>query len=367
MGNSMAPSQASNASHGCFCCVQNHQSTLSQSEAAAASSLSAKHLIVMVNGIVGSRHTSQEALLSVIHSHVKSAKNWKFAADQFRSKYGSEVLVHCSARNSSTLTFDGVDVMGHRLAAEVKEVVMDSPNLTKISFVAHSLGGLVARYAIGQLFTPLENMSPSNVEEQETSELLPGTILGLQPVNFITVVTPHIGLRGSWQLPFLCGVGFLEKLAGWKGHCVVGRTGKHLFLADGVGSQKPLLHRMVSDCSQGLFMSALQAFQRRVAYANSSYDHMVGWRTATFRREYEIPKLRRQPLDPMYPHVIHIEDVSADTEKASADKKPALDPAEGSLWSNSVARILSLWLIVPFWGCGGSCRSEKERKEFNVF
>ncbi|MCO5559706.1 hypothetical protein L7F22_013307 [Adiantum nelumboides] len=262
--------------------------------------------------------------------HLKSAKNWKFAADQFRSKYGSEVLVHCSACNSSTLTFDGVDVMGHRLAAEVKEVVMDSPNLTKISFMAHSLGGLVARYAIGQLFTPLENMTPSNVEEQETSELLPGTILGLQPVNFITVATPHIGLKGSWQLPFLCGVGFLEKLAGWKGHCVVGRTGKHLFLADGVGSQKPLLHRMVSDCSQGLFISALHAFQRRVAYANSSYDHMVGWRTATFRREYEIPKLRRQPLDPTYPHVIHIEDVSADTEKASADKKPALDPAEGS-------------------------------------
>ncbi|KAI5069107.1 hypothetical protein GOP47_0015408 [Adiantum capillus-veneris] len=311
----LPPAHASKVSHGCFCCVQKRHSSSSQSRAAATSSPSAKHLIIMVNGIVG------------------SANNWKFAADQFTSKYGSEVLVHCSARNSSTLTFDGIDVMGHRLAEEVKEVVSDSPNLTKISFVAHSLGGLIARYAIGQLFSQSETMPANNTEEQETSEPLLGTILGLQPANFVTVATPHIGLRGNWQLPFLCGIAFLEKLAGWKGYCVVGRTGKHLFLADGVGSQTPLLRRMVSDCSQGFFMSGLKAFQRRVAYANSTYDHMVGWRTATFRREYELPKLRRQPLDPKYPHVIHIEDVPANTEKSSTDKKPALCPVEEEMIS----------------------------------
>lgn len=308
--SNISPSQASKASHPCFCCVQRHGSHSGRSRAAAVSSSSAKHLIIMVNGIVG------------------SASNWKFAADQFRSKYGSEVLVHCSARNSSTLTFDGVDVMGHRLAEEVKEVVSDSPNLTKISFVAHSLGGLIARYAIGQLFTPSETTPTSNGEEQERPDRLQGTIMGLQPINFVTVATPHIGLKGNWQLPFLCGFAFLEKFAGWKGYCVVGRTGKHLFLADGDRSQAPLLRRMVSDCPQGLFISGLQAFQRRVAYANSSYDHMVGWRTSTFRRECELPKLRRQPLDPKYPHIIHIEDVPPDTKDASADRKRALDPVE---------------------------------------
>ncbi|KAI5076014.1 hypothetical protein GOP47_0008079, partial [Adiantum capillus-veneris] len=73
-----------------------------------------------------------------------SASDWKFAADQFKSQFGDEVLVHCSSRNAATLTFDGVDVMGHRLAEEVKEVVEGSPGLTRISFIAHSLGGLIA-------------------------------------------------------------------------------------------------------------------------------------------------------------------------------------------------------------------------------
>lgn len=314
----LPPSSAKNVSNGYFCCAGKPSSHSRRRQAAPSPSAqsSAKHLIIMVNGILG------------------SANNWKFAADQFRSKFGSEVLVHCSARNAATLTFDGVDIMGHRLAEEVKELIEESPSLTKISFVAHSLGGLVARYAIGQLLTPHINVeeqeTPSNVEKKETPESDPsnGIIFGLKPVNFVTVATPHIGLRGNWQLPFVCGLTFLEKLAGFIAHWFVGRTGKHLFLSDGDESQAPLLQRMVSDCPQGLFISGLQAFQRRVAYANMNYDHMVGWRTATIRREWEMPKLKIQPLDCKYPHVIHIEDVPPDTNEPSAVRKPVVDPIE---------------------------------------
>ncbi|KAI5076825.1 hypothetical protein GOP47_0008890 [Adiantum capillus-veneris] len=135
------------------------------------------HLIVMMNGIVG------------------SASDWKFAADQFKSQFGDEVLVHCSSRNAATLTFDGVDVMGHRLAEEVKEVVEGSPGLTRISFIAHSLGGLIARYGIGQLYIPFNSTATDSFK---------GTILGLQPVNFITVATPHLGSRGNGQVGNLC-------------------------------------------------------------------------------------------------------------------------------------------------------------------
>jgi hypothetical protein len=46
----------------------------------------------------------------------------------------------------------------------------------RISFVAHSMGGLLARYAIGALFNP----------EQ-------GTVAGLQPVHYISMATPHMG------------------------------------------------------------------------------------------------------------------------------------------------------------------------------
>jgi Putative serine esterase (DUF676) len=62
--------------------------------------------------------------------------------------------------------------------------------------VAHSLGGLIARYAIAELYMP-EMVSNSSLCE----ELHPkGTIAGLEPINFITSATPHLGSRGSKQV-----------------------------------------------------------------------------------------------------------------------------------------------------------------------
>ncbi|KAL6555309.1 hypothetical protein OROGR_006567 [Orobanche gracilis] len=49
-----------------------------------------------------------------------------------------------SERNAAKLTLDGVDIMGERLAEEVLEVIKKKPSLKKISFIAHSVGGLVA-------------------------------------------------------------------------------------------------------------------------------------------------------------------------------------------------------------------------------
>ena len=70
--------------------------------------------------------------------------------------------------------------------------------MKKISFVAHSLGGLIARYAIGQLYVPPDSKNSENHEENENP--LKGTIYGLEPMNFITVATPHLGSRGSGQV-----------------------------------------------------------------------------------------------------------------------------------------------------------------------
>jgi hypothetical protein len=53
------------------------------------------------------------------------------------------------------------------------------------------------------------------------------------------------------QLPFLCGLPFLERRASETAHLIVGRTGKHLFLTDNDDGRRPLLLRMVDD-SDGL-------------------------------------------------------------------------------------------------------------------
>ncbi|KAG2330913.1 hypothetical protein Bca52824_002093 [Brassica carinata] len=76
----------------------------------------------------------------------------EYSAEQFVKKFPEKVFVHRSESNSSTFTFDGVDMMGERLANEVFSVVKNrGGGLKKISFVAHLLGGLVARYAVGKL------------------------------------------------------------------------------------------------------------------------------------------------------------------------------------------------------------------------
>lgn len=90
---------------------------------------------------------------------------------------------------------------------QIVTVVKRWSDVSKISFVAHSLGGLVARYAIGRLYENIPIIPSSGLKEKDTknseferfSEV---RIAGLQPVNFITVATPHLGSRGHRQVEF---------------------------------------------------------------------------------------------------------------------------------------------------------------------
>lgn len=269
------------------------------------------HLIIMVNGLIG------------------SAQNWKFAAKQFLKKYPEDAIVHCSERNYSTLTFDGVDVMGNRLAEEVISVIKRHPSVQKISFVGHSLGGLIARYAIAKLYGRDISMELSQgnghcenqISDQEChNKKYEGKIAGLEPINFITSATPHLGSRGHKQVPMLCGFRSLEKavthVAG-----ICGKTGKHLLLTDGDNGKPPLLLQMVRDTEDIKFMSALRSFKRRVAYANVRYDQLVGWSTSSIRRRKELPKRRHLSRHENYPHIVNVE--TAKSASVVAEEVPA--------------------------------------------
>ncbi|CAN7057747.1 unnamed protein product [Brassica oleracea var. botrytis] len=261
------------------------------------------HLVVMVNGLIGRFFVVVcliifDFKLFLIMFCVCSAQNWRFAAKQMLKKYPQDLIVHCDRRNHSTQTFDGVDVMGQRLAEEVRTVIKRHPSLQKISFVGHSLGGLIARYAVACLY---EQESPQNSEEPKER------IAGLEPVCFITSATPHLGSRGHKQVPLFSGSHTLEKLATRMSWCL-GKTGKHLFLADGDDDGKPpLLLRMVSDRRNLKFISALRCFKRRIAYANTTFDHLVGWSTSSIRRRSELPKLQCGPVNEKYPHIVNVE------------------------------------------------------------
>ncbi|XP_030528628.1 putative lipase ROG1 [Rhodamnia argentea] len=280
------------------------------------------HLIVTVNGLIG------------------SARDWRFAAKQFVKQYPEKVVVHCSRSNPCRLTFDGVDVMGQRLAEEVKSVVKDQPTVQKISFIGHSLGGLVARYAVAKLYGSGPASEPTKVNGECGSEEPANhhledkntdKICGLEPVNFITSATPHLGSRGHKQVPMFCGFNSLERLA-IHSSGFLGRTGRHLFLTDNDDGKPPLLLQMVNDSENIKFISALKSFKRRVAYANAQCDHLVGWSTSSLRQRSNLPKREHlSAIEKKYPHIIKVEGAkttSSEQEDSSEHKNDRRKTAE---------------------------------------
>ncbi|KAL7211636.1 hypothetical protein ACSBR2_014482 [Camellia fascicularis] len=253
-------------------------------------------------------------LLVLVHGILASPSDWIYVEAELKRRLGRNFLIYASSCNSYTKTFAGIDGAGKRLADEIMQIVKRTESLKRISFLAHSLGGVLARYAIAVLYSPAafdgdqSNDLPAstNANLKTACSSRQGMIARLEPVNFITLATPHLGVRGKKQLPFLLGVPILEKLAPSFAPVFVGRTGSQLFLTDGKPNNPPLLLRMASDCEDGKFISALGAFRCRILYANVSYDHLVGWRTSSIRRETQLFKPPRQSLDG-YKHVVDVE------------------------------------------------------------
>ena len=96
---------------------------------------------------------------------------------------------------------------------QVKSVVERHPDVQKISFVGHSLGGLIARYAIARLYEKHRTRESSQEngdcrtdgsDNTQVEEKFKGKIAGLEPINFITSATPHLGSRGHKQVSGVC-------------------------------------------------------------------------------------------------------------------------------------------------------------------
>ncbi|XP_058750160.1 putative lipase C4A8.10 isoform X2 [Vicia villosa] len=289
---------------------------------------------------MGNSRNDPDHLLVLVHGILASTADWTYAEAELKRRLGKNFLIFVSSSNTYTKTFTGIDGAGKRLADEVLQVVRKTESLKRISFLAHSLGGLFARYAISVLYSrdtynrdqPDDLATNTEGNSQSTSFSKGGMIAGLEPINFITLATPHLGVRGKRQLPFLLGVPILEKIAAPMAPLFVGRTGSQLFLTDGKPNRPPLLLRMASDCEDGKFLSALGAFKCRIIYANVSYDHMVGWRTSSIRREMELSKPPSQSLDG-YKHVVDVEycpPVPSDGPQFSQEAMKAKEEAQNA-------------------------------------
>lgn len=235
---------------------------------------SKKHLVVLVNGLFGSRH------------------NWAVISNLLATHLDPHsTLIHISTANEFTATYQGIDTCGHRLADEVKTIIATNPNLERISVLGHSMGGLILRYALGELYRSSD-----------------ASIAGLQASHFISLATPHLGCEsdhGPAQVPLISWIGGPNKKLPFGLHRLPAavsapfaatafkRTGQQFFLLDRDQSKPPLLYRLSQDWPEEgkLFFSALAAFETRTVYANRSGDHLVGWANSSLRQLHALPEI----------------------------------------------------------------------------
>lgn len=74
-----------------------------------------------------------------------------------REKYTEDQLhILVAKRNAGSFTYDGIELGGERVTREIEEkleeLTKSGHTITRISVIGYSLGGLIARYAIGLLY-----------------------------------------------------------------------------------------------------------------------------------------------------------------------------------------------------------------------
>mmetsp|Transcript_51120 Transcript_51120/g.101234 ORF Transcript_51120/g.101234 Transcript_51120/m.101234 type:complete len:479 (-) Transcript_51120:28-1464(-) len=213
----------------------------------------ARHLVVFVHGLGGSGRDF-DILLELTRGALKV----------------NDVHLYCCRCNEHLLgTFDGIETGGSRVAKEI-ETIAKKLGIQELSIVGHSLGGMYARYALKVLDAS-------------------GLLEGLELVSFVTVATPHLGIRrpqGILRYPlstvFQVGASHLPFLRSAHELCLTERR---------AGNSEPLLFKMATDPS---FLRPLWRFHSRVLYSNVKHDFQVPYCTGAILAQNPY-RTRRHP------------------------------------------------------------------------
>lgn len=205
---------------------------------------SANHLVILVHGLWG------------------NPTHLNYLASSLREAYSDDQLhiLVCSS-NANSFTYDGIELGGeritHEVEAKIKELEQDGKKITKLSIIGYSLGGLLARYAIGLLYAN-------------------GCFDNIQPVNYTSFATPHLGVR----TPLLGPHSYVWNVLGAN---TLSTSGQQLFLIDSFrNTGRPLLSVMADPSS--IFIRALALFKNRTLYSNILNDRSVVFYTSFISR-----------------------------------------------------------------------------------
>lgn len=222
--------------------------------------------------------------------------------------------------NAHSSTYDGVDIGGERLTHEIEQKIEElsttGGHVRKLSIVGFSLGGLIARYAIGLMYQT-------------------GVFKSIEPVNFTTFATPHLGCSSS--IP-----GWRRNLFDTLGSQRLSTSGRQLFLVDNFrDTGRPLLSVLADPKST--FVSGLALFQRRSLYANICNDYGVPYFTAAISRLNPFEDLRESELrylpDQASPVIL-------DTTQWSLDDRIGAREGRARFW-NDVPTYAALAVLLP--------------------
>ncbi|KAF8545522.1 putative serine esterase-domain-containing protein [Trichophaea hybrida] len=213
------------------------------------------------NQITAQRGTGDH-LCVLVHGLWGNPNHFHYLADALRSRYdNSRLQILITERNAGRNTYDGIETCGERVAWEIEnaleESAKDGVDIKKISIVGYSLGGLISRYAIGLLYSK-------------------GFFEKIQPVNFTTFATPHLGVRTPFR-------GFHNHIWNVLGARTISVSGRQLFTIDNFrGTGRPLLSVLADQDS--VFYEGLALFQNKSLYANIANDKSCAFYTSAITR-----------------------------------------------------------------------------------
>lgn len=194
-----------------------------------------KHLVVLTHGLHSNVSTDMQYLMEQIY---KTQKN-----------YPDEQIVVKGYTGNVCQTERGIKYMGTRLAKYiVEDLYVES--LKKISFVGHSLGGLVQAFAIAYIAVKY-----------------PWFFQKVTPVNFIAIASPFLGIvtDNPTYINMLLSFG------------VIGKAGQDLSLEKESNNEDPLLYLLSGEPLKTI----LAKFRRRTLYMNAINDGIVPLYTAS--------------------------------------------------------------------------------------
>ena len=147
--------------------------------------------------------------------------------------------------------------MAKEIEDKLEDLGRDGYRIRKLSVVGYSLGGLVARYAIGLLYHK-------------------GYFERIKPMTFTTFATPHLGVRTPSK-------GYPNHLWNVLGARTLSTSGRQLFTIDDFRETGRSILDVMTDPSS-VFMHALAQFERRTLYTNIVNDRSAVYYTTGISR-----------------------------------------------------------------------------------